>query len=136
MNRMIRAGLLIPVILFLVAAAAWIGSGGGGYGGSAEYYPVTVRLWLNDSFIGGIAPAMTSGPSDVIILDMLAAGNDLIYVTPDAPRCPVMSIAWVNPIHNTTPNAQVYHATIRCAQPDYVYHPSMTIHDILREWGP
>ena len=145
MNRVLRAGLLIPVILFGLMGAAWLGSGGGGYGGSPEYYPVTIRMWLNDSFVGGISPAVTHGTTEATILGMLAAGNDLIHVGPDAPRCPVMTMAWVNPEPGTPRNAQVYSATIRCAQPDNtLYEPttqshtpdSMTFDDIRRAWSP
>lgn len=116
MNRVLRAGLFVPVVLFAVAAAAWLGSGGGGYGGSPEYYPVTVLMWLNDSFVGGVSPAAAHGTTEAAVLGMLAAGNDLIYVEPGAPRCPVMTVAWVNPDPGTPGNAQVYSATIRCAQ--------------------
>lgn len=152
MNRVLRAGLLIPVVLFGLMAAAWFGSGGGGYGGSSEYYPMTVRMWMDDSFVGGIAPAITTGITDTAVLEMLAAGNDLVYVEPDAPRCPVMTVAWVRPDPGTPANAQVYSATIRCAQPDNTRYEfdditgaannntvppdhSMTFDGLRRGWG-
>lgn len=139
MNRVLRAGLLVPAILFVVAGAAWVGSGGGGLGGSSDYYPVTVRMWLNDSFVGGIAPTVLPLPADIGVLEHLAAGNDLIFVEDDAPRCPVWTVAWVNPAAGTPPNAQVYNATIRCAQPDASLPDAgqpETLMELLERVGP
>ena len=130
MNRVLRAGLFIPVVLFLVAAGAWMGSGGGGYGGSPEYYPVTVRMWLNDSFVGGVSPAVPAGTTGVAVLGMLAAGNDLIYVEPGAPRCPVMAVAWVNPDPGTPGNAS-YVAGTNGTMPDDM----MTFAELRRAWN-
>ena len=139
MNRVLRAGLMIPAIMFVVMGAAWVAGGGGGYGGTPEYYPVTVRLWLNDSFVGGISPAITILPDEVGVLDLLAAGNDLILVDDDAPRCPVWSVAWVSPAPGTPTNAQVYNATIRCAKPDQPQNPldkPLTVEELLNRVGP
>lgn len=141
MNRVLRAGLMIPVLLFVVAGAAWMAGGGGGYGGTPEYYPVTVRLWLDDSFVGGISPALTSLPGEAGVLDLLAAGNDLIFVDDDAPRCPVWSVAWVSPVPGTPPNAQVYNATIRCAEYDVKPLPAAepwqnSFQDLVERVGP
>lgn len=118
MNRVLRAGLFVLGMLVAVGAAAWVWSGGGGLGGSPDYYPVTVRMWLNDSFIGGIAPAIQAPTPEASVLEMLAAGNDLIYVDVDAPRCPVWSVAWVSPEPGTPDGAQVYKAAIECARSD------------------
>ena len=118
MNRVLRAGLLVPTMLVVVGVAAWVWSGGGGLGGSPDYHPVTVRMWLNDSFIGGIEPAVPAPTPEASVLEMLAAGNDLIYVDDDAPRCPVWSVAWVSPEPGTPAGAQVYNATIECARSD------------------
>lgn len=148
---MLRAALFMPLVLFGMMAAAWLGGGGGGYGGSPEYYPVTVRMWLNDSFVGGIEPAITTGIQETAVLEMLAAGNDLIYVGPEAPRCPVMTVAWVSPERGTPMDAQVYSATIRCAaspavQPNgtqqadvqngsaYEFGDEMTLEELRRAW--
>lgn len=116
MNRVLRLGLMMPIMLLMTGAAAWVATGGGGYGGTPDYYPVTVRMWLNDSFVGGIEPAVPSITEETTVLSMLAAGNDLIRVGADAPRCPVMTVAWVSPDPGTPAGAQVYSATIRCAQ--------------------
>lgn len=136
MNRVLRAGLYIMGIAVMCGVSAYI-IGGGGYGGTSEYYPVTVRVWLNDSFIGGVQPAV-SGTTPNAILGMLAAGNDLIYVTDDAPRCPVLSVAWVSPVPGTPANAQIYNATIQCAQSpsNTTQLDVMTYEELLAKVGP
>ena len=140
MNRVLRAGLLALGMMGVIGAAAWVGTGGGGLGGSADYYPVTVRMWLNDSFIGGIAPAVQAPTPEASVLEMLAAGNDLIFVDGDAPRCPIWSVAWVSPDPGTPAGAQVYNATIECAQPGASSFPpvrdDMTLGDLLERVGP
>ena len=109
---------------------------------SSDYYPVTVRVWLNDSFIGGVEPAM-SGTAPETVLLMLAAGNDLIYVPDDAPRCPVLSRAWVSPAPGTPPDAQIYNATIQCEQPSsnltnlmMPTYSAPTYEELLTQVGP
>ena len=136
MNRTLRAGLLMLGAMVLTGAAAWVG-GGGGYGGSPDYYPVTVRMWLDDAFVGGIEPAAPGATRQAAVLEMLAAGNDLVYVDDAAPRCPVWTVAWVSPMPGTPSGAQVYNATIRCAAPDARPIPDApTLGDLLERVGP
>lgn len=143
MNRVLRAGCILLGLLVIAGAAAWSLTGGGTYVGSPDYYPVTVRLWLADSFVGGIAPAVPAPTSAASVLEMLAAGNDLIFVDGDAPRCPVWSVAWVSPRPGTPPDAQVYNATIRCAQPEGAApaptgrpDDGITLRELLEQVGP
>lgn len=137
MNRTLRAGLLVLGMMVLTGAAAWMGGGGGGYGGSPEYYPVTVRMWLEDAFVGGIEPAAPGVTPEAAVLEMLAAGNDLIYVGDADPRCPVWTVAWVSPAPGTPPGAQIYNATIRCAAPDArPVQDAPTLKNLLERAGP
>lgn len=139
MNRVTRAGLMVLGVMCVTGMAAWLLGGSGkydGYGGSGEYYPVTVRMWLDDAFIGGIQPVGITTPHEGIILEMLAAGNDLIYVDEQSPRCAVWSVAWVRPAPNTQPDARVYNATIRCSGPDVSPPTPLTVESLLREVGP
>ena len=137
MNRVLRAGLLVPGVIVLACMAAWVGGGGGGYGGSTEYYPVTVRMWLDDAFVGGIGPAAPGVTPEAAVLEILAAGNDMVYVDDEAPRCPVWTVAWVSPAPGTPPGAQVYNATIRCMTPDAPPVPDApTLWDLLERAGP
>ena len=137
MNRVLRAGLLALGLMLFVGVAAWVGGGGGGYGGSPEYYPVTVRMWLDDAFVGGTGPAPPGITPGAAVLEMLAAGNDLVYVDDEAPRCPVWTVAWVSPAPGTPLGAQVYKAAMRCAAPDASPVPDApTLGDLLERAGP
>ena len=124
-NRILRFGLLFVGCCFVIILAGYTNSGQ-----NTESYPITVRVWLNDSFVGGVGPAIHGTTPDAILYS-LAAGNDLVYVTPDAPRCPVLSTAWVTPVPGTTPNAQIYNATIQCDDT-----PRNTIQTLLVQVGP
>ena len=94
-------------------------------------------MWLDDAFVGGIEPAAPGVTGQTAVLEMLAAGNDLVYVDDMAPRCPVWTVAWVSPAPGTPPGAQVYNATIRCATPDAHHMPDApTLGDLLESIGP
>lgn len=117
MNRVLRIGIMILGVLALAGATSWSLTGGGAYTGSPDHYQVTVRMWLNDLFVGGIQPTAGWSAMEASVLGMLAAGNDLIFVDPDAPRCPVWSVAWVGSAPDTAPGSQVYNAMIQCSRP-------------------
>ena len=142
MNRVLRTGVMMLGVLALAGAASWLLTGGGAYhAGSPDHYPVTVRMWLNDSFVGGIRPAAGWPGMEASVLEMLAAGNDLIHVGPDSPRCPVWSVAWVSPAPGTPPGSQVYDATIQCARPGasglaQAGPPDATLRELLETVGP
>lgn len=132
MNHPLRLGMMLLCVLSASAAAAWIAGGSWGHG-TPDHYPVTVRLWLEDSFVGGIQPAV--GVPEASVLELLAAGNDLIFVDADAPRCAIWSVAWVTPAQGTPPDARVYNATISCSE-DTQNTTSYTVRDILERVGP
>ena len=128
MNRVLRGGAILFAMLVITAAGAL--AVGGLPAEHATHYPVTVRMWLDDAFIGGVMPVAPGVTGEATVLELLAAGNDLVYVGDDAPRCPVWTTVMVSPAPGTPPSARTYNATIHCATHAY------TLQDMLERAGP
>ena len=118
MNRIFRLSIILFGFLFLIGAFSFIFvSDIPKYDIKPNEFPITVRMWSGDIMIGGISPALPAFSEEDRLVSLILAGNDVIHVQPDAPQCPIMSIAFVTPDEDIQPNTRVYSGTVRCLNP-------------------